>query len=70
MNTTVKIELLGKESSCTWKLLKIVKDDELSLEAALKWDISDQKAKADLILTIIPLELREIKDCATSNEIW
>ncbi|KRY44405.1 Retrovirus-related Pol polyprotein from transposon TNT 1-94 [Trichinella britovi] len=49
---------------------KIVKDDESSLEAAQKWDISDQKAKADLILPISPLELREIKDCETSNEIW
>ncbi|KRX61462.1 Retrovirus-related Pol polyprotein from transposon TNT 1-94 [Trichinella sp. T6] len=49
---------------------KIVKDDESSLEAAQKWDISDQKAKADLILSISPLELREIKDCETSNEIW
>ncbi|KRY09156.1 hypothetical protein T01_8792, partial [Trichinella spiralis] len=70
MNTTVKIELLGKENYDTWKLQaqavlvkndlwefvngtkrrpKIVKDDESSLEAAQKWDISDQKAKADLI---------------------
>ncbi|KRX69770.1 hypothetical protein T06_1303 [Trichinella sp. T6] len=48
---------------------KIVKDDESSLNAAQKWDISDQKAKADLILSISPLELREIKDCETSNEI-
>ncbi|XP_003366966.1 conserved hypothetical protein, partial [Trichinella spiralis] len=91
MNTTVKIELLGKENYDTWKLQaqavlvkndlwefvngtkrrpKIVKDDESSLEAAQKWDISDQKAKADLILSISPLELREIKDCETSNEIW
>ncbi|KRZ66491.1 hypothetical protein T08_10881, partial [Trichinella sp. T8] len=78
MNTTVKIELLGKENYDTWKLQaqailvkndlwefvngtkrrpKIVKDDESSLEAAQKWDISDQKAKADLILSISPLEL-------------
>ncbi|KRZ04673.1 Retrovirus-related Pol polyprotein from transposon TNT 1-94 [Trichinella zimbabwensis] len=79
MNTTVKIELLGKENYDTWKLQAQAIldkndlwefDDELSLEAALKWDISDQKAKADLILTISPLELREIKDCETSNEIW
>ncbi|KRX92440.1 hypothetical protein T12_11268, partial [Trichinella patagoniensis] len=83
MNTTVKIELLGKENYDTWKLQaqailvknvlwefvngtkrrpKIVKDDESSLDAAQKWDISDQKAKADLILSISPLELREIKD--------
>ncbi|KRX69779.1 Retrovirus-related Pol polyprotein from transposon TNT 1-94 [Trichinella sp. T6] len=91
MNTTVKIELLGKENYDTWKLQaqailvkndlwefvnstkrrpKIVKDDESSLNAAQKWDISDQKAKADLILSITPLEFREIKDCETSNEIW
>ncbi|KRY53251.1 Retrovirus-related Pol polyprotein from transposon TNT 1-94 [Trichinella britovi] len=53
MNTTVKIELLGKENYDTWKL---------QAQAIL--------AKADLILSISPLELREIKDCETSNEIW
>ncbi|KRY65178.1 Retrovirus-related Pol polyprotein from transposon TNT 1-94 [Trichinella pseudospiralis] len=77
-HTTVKIELLGNENYDTWKLqaqATLVKNDLWEFvngtkrRPKTKWDISDQKAKADLILSISPLELREIKDCETSIEI-
>ncbi|KRY46237.1 hypothetical protein T03_12930 [Trichinella britovi] len=71
MNTTVKIELLGKENYDTWKLQAqaiLVKNDLWEFVNGTKR--RPKIAKADLILSISPLELREIKDCETSNEIW
>jgi hypothetical protein len=34
------------------------------------WEENDKKARADLILAINPNELRQIKNCVTSNGIW
>ncbi|KRZ93244.1 Retrovirus-related Pol polyprotein from transposon TNT 1-94 [Trichinella sp. T8] len=71
MNTTVKIELLGKENYDTWKLQAqavLVKNDLWEFVNSTKR--RPKIAKADLILSISPLELCEIKDCETSNEIW
>ncbi|CAB0042350.1 unnamed protein product [Trichogramma brassicae] len=34
------------------------------------WVIKDRKAKSDLILSISPSELKEIKNCITSHDVW
>ncbi|GBM64627.1 Retrovirus-related Pol polyprotein from transposon TNT 1-94 [Araneus ventricosus] len=41
-----------------------------SREACSKWTETDEKAKADLILCISPVELKQIKNCVTSRDIW
>ena len=35
-----------------------------------KWELGDRKARSDLILSISTSELRQIKDCKTSREVW
>ena len=35
-----------------------------------KWELGDQKARSDLILSISTSELRQIRDCKTSREVW
>ena len=35
-----------------------------------EWSKNDNKAKSDLILSINPSELKQIKGCATSREVW
>ncbi|BES95750.1 Hypothetical protein NTJ_08559 [Nesidiocoris tenuis] len=81
---TARIELLGKDNFDTWKLqveAVLVKNDELDYvlgtktrpateDGGLAWDIADQKAKADLILSISPREVKQIKGCLTSNDVW
>lgn len=39
-------------------------------EEVRKWTIEDEKAKADIILSIKPSQLKQIKDCKTSRELW
>lgn len=40
-------------------------------EAAIKlWEIADRKARSDLILAISPSELKQVKGCETSREMW
>ncbi|CAB0035042.1 unnamed protein product [Trichogramma brassicae] len=34
------------------------------------WVIKDRKTKSDLILSISPSELKEIKNCITSHDVW
>lgn len=34
------------------------------------WELGDQKAMADLILSISSSELKQVKNCYTSNEMW
>lgn len=41
-----------------------------SKEQYNKWIELDEKTKADLILCISPPELKQIKNCKTSFEIW
>lgn len=41
---------------------KIVSGDAMSREAAEKWETEDRKVKADIILCINPLELKQRKD--------
>jgi len=44
--------------------------DATSEIEARRWDIADQKAKSDLILTICPSELKQIKGCQTAHDVW
>ncbi|HLP34673.1 MAG TPA: DDE-type integrase/transposase/recombinase, partial [Amoebophilaceae bacterium] len=50
----------------------LIKPEQNGMNAlAIKsWEIGDQKAKADLILSISSTELKQIKNCKTSREIW
>lgn len=34
------------------------------------WTIQDRKAKSDLVLSISPTELKHIRNCNTSKEVW
>lgn len=43
--------------------------DAQSMENARKWALEDEKAKAD-ILAIKPSELKQVKECNTSHELW
>lgn len=49
---------------------EIVVGDEASEAAANAWTIGDNKAKSDIILSINPSELKQIKGCVTSREVW
>ena len=42
----------------------------ISQAAATAWEAADRKARSDLVLAISPSELKQIKGCVTSNEIW
>lgn len=44
--------------------------DAQSMESARKWALEDGKAKADIILAIKPSELKQVKECNTSHELW
>jgi len=41
-----------------------------SIEAVRLWEIEDKKARSDIILSISPSELKLIKGCNTSMEVW
>ncbi|KAK2578606.1 hypothetical protein KPH14_001023 [Odynerus spinipes] len=44
---------------------------DASSEAAIKkWESEDRKAKSDIILSISPAELKQIKGCNTSSDVW
>ncbi|EFN74944.1 Retrovirus-related Pol polyprotein from transposon TNT 1-94, partial [Camponotus floridanus] len=49
---------------------EVIEGDAVSAEAARTWDIQDKKAKADIILSIKSSELKQIKGCCTSREVW
>jgi hypothetical protein len=83
--TSVKIEPLGKENFDTWKIqieALLIKNDSWKYvngtipkpkeppEAVTTWESNDAKARSDLILTICPSELKQIKNCPTSKDIW
>ncbi|XP_076388107.1 uncharacterized protein LOC143264517 [Megachile rotundata] len=85
-STSVRIEPLGKDNYDTWKIqveALLIKNDNWKYvngnkirpdvtqgEAATQWDEADAKARSDLILAISPSEIKQIKNCKTSNEIW
>lgn len=39
-------------------------------EEVNRWILEDEKAKADIILSIKPSQLKQIKECRTSRELW
>ena len=45
--------------------------ERATVQAALEvWTKQDKKARSDLILSISPPELKHVRDCNTSKEIW
>lgn len=44
--------------------------DEASRARYNAWALQDRKAKSDLILSINPSELRQIRGCVTAKEVW
>ncbi|CAK9818809.1 Retrovirus-related Pol polyprotein from transposon TNT 1-94 [Anthophora quadrimaculata] len=49
----------------------IVTANDPTSEALFRtWAGNDEKAKSDIILSINPSELKQVKDCKTSNEVW
>jgi len=49
---------------------EIIAGNDASTAAATAWDAADRKAHSELILAISPSELKQVKNCATSHEIW
>ena len=47
----------------------MVKPNE-GVEEKKKWEKEDLNAKSELILIISPNELKQIKNCITSKDIW
>lgn len=39
-------------------------------DAIRAWEREDQKAKAKILLAIRPSELKQVKDCVTSRDVW
>ena len=39
-------------------------------DEALDWEKEDMNARSDLLLIIAPSELRQVKHCKTSKEVW
>lgn len=62
----------------TWKYINgqcakpIITDtaDQTQRDNLTAWENQDEKAKADIILCISPSELKQIKNCNTSRDIW
>lgn len=44
--------------------------DQAQRDSVTEWENQDEKAKADIILCISPSELKQIKNCNTSRDIW
>lgn len=56
-----------------WKYVNGTKkkpEDGSNADAIATWETNDAKATSDLILAISTPELRQVKNCETSNEIW
>lgn len=49
---------------------EIIEGDSASEVAGRAWDIVDRKAKSDLILSIGPSELKQIKGYQTAYDVW
>lgn len=80
----MKIDQLDERNYETWKIQVeaiLIKNDAWGYvngsiikpaepAEAAKWEIGDSKAKSDLILSISPGELRHLRGCKTSREVW
>lgn len=49
---------------------ELIAGDNASAAAVKAWEIGDSKAKSDIILSINPSELKQVKGCKNSREIW
>ncbi|CAK9813843.1 Retrovirus-related Pol polyprotein from transposon TNT 1-94 [Anthophora plagiata] len=49
---------------------EIISGNHASIAAVKIWETEDRKAKSDIILAISPSELKQIKGCDTSREVW
>ena len=81
-----RIEALGKDNYDTWKLQMqavLIKNDawayvsgflaqptHVAGDAAPASATTESKAKSDIILSISPSELKQIKGCETSRDVW
>ena len=45
-------------------------DDPVTRAAITAWEKEDRKAKSDLILAISPTELKQVRGCITSKDVW
>uniref|UniRef100_W8B6G9 Retrovirus-related Pol polyprotein from transposon TNT 1-94 n=1 Tax=Ceratitis capitata TaxID=7213 RepID=W8B6G9_CERCA len=83
---TSRIELLSKDNFDTWSMqveALLIKNDlweyvngsnlmpaETDTAAKSVWLKADKKARADLVLAIQPSELKQVRGCETSREVW
>lgn len=49
---------------------ELIAGNQESAVEVRKWETADQKAKSDIILSINPTELKQVKGCDTSREVW
>lgn len=54
----------------TYVKLEIMPNNAASEQAARIWEQNDAKARSDIILSISSTELKQVKGCATSREVW
>lgn len=83
MSTSIKIEMPTKDNydswsmqvealmtkNGTWKYMsgKLPVADDAAFQ---KWLQNDKQAKSDLILSISPSKLQQVRGCDTSSKIW
>ncbi|KAJ3663597.1 hypothetical protein Zmor_007844 [Zophobas morio] len=80
-----ELEVLGRDNYDTWKIQMkalLIKNDawgyvsgsnvkpEDNAAEVQEWTNRDEKAKSDLILSIGASQLKMVKNCATSRELW
>jgi len=82
----MRIEPLNKDNFDTWRIQmqalltrndlwgyvcgSVPKPEASEPEILRRWEADDNKAKADIVLSIKPSELKQTKDCKTSRELW
>lgn len=49
---------------------EVVAGNDGTVQAAARWEINDLKARSDIILCIDSKELKQVKGCKTSREVW
>lgn len=49
---------------------EMIDGDPSSESQVRSWVKNDNKARSDIILSITPFELKQIKECTTSREVW
>ncbi|XP_032294341.1 coiled-coil domain-containing protein 136-like [Drosophila virilis] len=76
------MEPLGKDNYETWKVQMqavLIKNDlwnyvngtHVRTEAnSLQWETEDAKAKSEIVLAMTSSELKHVKNCETSNDMW